>query len=95
MKLNLESVQIWFLSQVKATLGLKTILVYVQDVFINFRFTHQHRCVLALYTLYFSELCEKNHMSAYYSGGFEPTTCSILEQCLTNETSLFKNVPNN
>ena len=38
---------------------------------IHFDFTHIHRCVLALYTRYFPELCEKNHR--HITWGLAPT----------------------
>ena len=44
---------------------------------INFGFTHIHRCVLALYTQYFRELCEKNYRLITHD-------LCILKQCLTN-----------
>ena len=36
--------------------------------YFNFGFIHVHRCVLALYTRYFPELCE-NKSQVYYVGG--------------------------
>ena len=48
--------------------------ICIEDKDINFGITHIHRCVLALYTQYFPELCEqKNHRHITWSG-FEPTT---------------------
>ena len=42
-----------------------------------------HRCVIALYTRFFPDFCEKNHMHITRVG-FEPRPFAILEQCLTN-----------
>ena len=48
---------------------------------INFDFLPIHRFVLALYTQYFPESCEKISQ-ACYSGGIQ--TLAVLEQFLTN-----------
>ena len=49
----------------------------------HFGLTHIHRCVLALYTQYFSSSVKE--ISKYLGGIWTPT--SFLEQCLTNLTT--------
>ena len=60
-------------------------------------FTHLHRCVIALYTQYFPESCENNHMHKTRVG-FEPMTKMniflLILMCFGAINSLyFKKIP--
>ena len=46
-------------------------------------YIHGHRCVLALYNQYFTDLREEKS-KANYLLGFKPQTFATPEQCLTN-----------